>query len=66
VAESWPRLRLLLRESNQRMTVKDSWIAATALTLQVPVVTQGDNYVDVPNLAIIKVGAAAYSPAALS
>ncbi|MDQ3772845.1 MAG: type II toxin-antitoxin system VapC family toxin [Actinomycetota bacterium] len=55
VAESWARLRLLLRDSQQQMPVNDSWIAATALALGVPVVTQDDDYVDVPSLAVIKV-----------
>lgn len=55
VAESWARLRLLLRDSQQRMPVNDSWIAATALALGVPVVTQDDDYIDVPSLAVIKV-----------
>ena len=55
VAESWARLRLLLRDSQQRMPVNDSWIAATALALGVPVVTQDDDYVDVPGLGVIRV-----------
>lgn len=55
VAESWARLRLLLRDSQQRMPVNDSWIAATALAVGLPVVTQDDDYIDVPGLAVIKV-----------
>lgn len=55
VAESWARLRLLLRDSQRQMPVNDSWIAATALALGVPVVTQDADYVDVPSLAVIKV-----------
>ncbi len=55
VAEAWARLRLLLRDSHQRMPVNDSWIAATALHLGVPVVTQDDDYVDIAGLDIIKV-----------
>jgi predicted nucleic acid-binding protein len=55
VAESWARLRLLLRDSQQRMAVNDSWIAATAISLEVPVVTQDAGYVDVPGLAVIRV-----------
>ena len=55
VAESWAKLRLLLRDSNQRMPVNDSWIAATALSLGVPVVTQDDDYVDVSGLDVITV-----------
>ena len=55
VADSWARLRLLLRDSQQRMPVNDSWIAATALALGIAVVTQDDDYVDVPDLAVIRV-----------
>jgi predicted nucleic acid-binding protein len=55
VAESWARLRLLLRDSRQRMSVNDSWIAATALSLGVPVITQDEDYVDISGLAVIEV-----------
>lgn len=55
VAESWAKLRLLLRDSDQRMPVNDSWIAATAMALGVPVVTQDEDYVDVAGLDVIKV-----------
>lgn len=55
IAESWARLRLLLRDSEQRLPVNDSWIAATALALGVPIVTQDDDYVDIPALGVIKV-----------
>lgn len=55
VSESWARLRLLLRDCNQRMPVNDSWIAATALSLGVPVVTQDDDYADIRGLDVIKV-----------
>lgn len=55
VADSWAKLRLLLRDSGQRMPVNDSWIAATAMALRVPVVTQDDDYVDVPGLDVVKV-----------
>jgi predicted nucleic acid-binding protein len=55
VAEAWARLRLLLRDSNQRMPVNDSWIAATAMSLGVPVITQDEDYVDVDGLAVVKV-----------
>lgn len=55
VSESWARLRLVLRDSNQRMPVNDSWIAATALSLGVPVVTQDDDYVYVAGLEVIRV-----------
>jgi predicted nucleic acid-binding protein len=55
VSESWARLRLLLRDSNQRMPVNDSWIAATALSLGIPVITQDDDYADITGLTVIKV-----------
>jgi predicted nucleic acid-binding protein len=55
VADAWAKLRLLLRDSAQRMPVNDSWIAATAMSLGVPVVTQDEDYVELPALAVIKV-----------
>lgn len=55
VADAWAKLRLLLRDSAQRMPVNDSWIAATAMSLGVPVVTQDEDYVELPGLAVIKV-----------
>lgn len=55
VAEAWASLRVRLRDLGLRMPVNDSWIAATALALRVPVVTQDDDYADVPGLAVIHV-----------
>jgi predicted nucleic acid-binding protein len=55
VAACWAELRVLLRDSGQRMPVNDSWIAATAMALEVPVVTQDDDYVAVPGLDVITV-----------
>ncbi len=55
VAEAWARLRVLLRQHGLRMQANDSWIAATAMTLGVPVVTQDLDYVSVPGLAVIHV-----------
>jgi predicted nucleic acid-binding protein len=37
------------------MLINDSWIAATALALDVPVVTQDDDYPDLPELRVIRV-----------
>jgi predicted nucleic acid-binding protein len=37
------------------MPVNDSWIAATAMSLGVPVITQDDDYVEVEGLQVIKV-----------
>ena len=55
VAEAWARLRVLLRDMQKRMPVNDSWIAATAMSLGVPVVTQDEDYVEVPGLKIVRV-----------
>jgi len=55
VADAWATLRLLLRDRGRRMPVNDSWIAATAMSLGVPVVTQDEGYVELPGLAVIKV-----------
>ena len=55
VAAEWARLRVLLRDSGRRMPVNDSWIAATALALGVPVVTQDDDFPDLPDLDVIRV-----------
>ena len=55
VAESWARLRLLLRDSGQRMPVNDSWICATAMSLGLPVVTQDQDYVELSDVEVIKV-----------
>lgn len=55
VANAWARLRLLLRDTNQRMPVNDSWIAATAMSLGVPVVTQDQDYVEIAGLEVIRV-----------
>jgi predicted nucleic acid-binding protein len=55
VADAWARLRILLRDAGARMPLNESWIAATALALGVPVVTQGDDYARVAGLDVIRV-----------
>jgi len=55
VAEAWARLRQDLRDRALRLPVNDSWIAATAIAHGVPLVTQDDDYVDVPGLELIHV-----------
>lgn len=55
VAEAWARLRVSLRDAGKRMPVNDSWIAATAISLGIPVVTQDDDYVEVKGLDVIRV-----------
>jgi len=55
VAATWAALRVLLRDRNMRMPVNDSWIAATAMTLGVPVVSQDDDFPSIPELEVIRV-----------
>lgn len=54
VGDAWARLRIDLRDRGLRMPVNDSWIAATAISLEVPVVTQDEDYVEVPGLEVIR------------
>jgi predicted nucleic acid-binding protein len=55
VAHAWARLRLSLRDHGLCMPVNDSWIAASALALGVPIVTQDDDYIDLPMLSVVRV-----------
>jgi predicted nucleic acid-binding protein len=55
VAEAWARLRVDLRDIGKRMPVNDSWIAATAISLSMPVVTQDDDYIELAGLEVIRV-----------
>lgn len=55
VAEQWATLRVLLRDHKLRMPVNDSWIAATAMSLGVPVVTQDLDFPELPGLDIVMV-----------
>jgi predicted nucleic acid-binding protein len=55
VAAQWARLRVILRDMERRIPVNDSWIAATAMALQVPVVAQDDDYVELDGLSVIRV-----------
>jgi predicted nucleic acid-binding protein len=55
VAAQWAKLRVLLRDMGRRMPVNDSWIAATAMALQVPVVAQDDDYAELDGLSVIRV-----------
>ena len=55
VANAWARLRVALRDAGLRMPVNDSWIAATAMALGVPIVTQDDDFPPLAELDIINV-----------
>ncbi len=56
VAEAWAILRVLLRDAGRRMPVNDSWIAATAISLEIPVVSRDDDYeVAIAGLDVIRI-----------
>ena len=55
VAAAWARLRVTLRDLGRRMPVNDSWIAATAMAMNVPLVTQDADHEDIPGLGLIRV-----------
>jgi len=55
VTKAWARLRLALREAGLRMPLNDSWIAATAMAHDVPIVTQDDDFADLAELAVLHV-----------
>ena len=55
VANAWARLRLALRDAGLRMPLNDSWIAATAMALDVPIVTQDDDFLTLAELTVIHI-----------
>lgn len=55
IADAWASLRLFLRGTKSSLTVNDLWIAATALALGVPLVTQDQGLVGLPNIETILV-----------
>jgi len=55
VASAWARLRIVLRDQGLSMRVNDSWIAATAMALDVPVVTQDHDFLLVDALDVVRV-----------
>lgn len=55
VAAAWARLRVILRDNGLRMPVNDSWIAATAMALDVAVVTQDKDFPSLGELDVIRV-----------
>lgn len=53
IAEHWATLRVVLRDNGRRMGVNDSWIAATAMALGIPVLTQDDDFPTLDGLSVI-------------
>lgn len=58
VADAWAELRLRIAQSGRRMNVNDTWIAATALAHDVPVVSQDTDFdvlADLDGLRVVHV-----------
>lgn len=54
VSEAWALLVSQLRVAGRKVPINDSWIAATALTHNVPVVTQDTDYSAMPGVTVIQ------------
>jgi len=55
VAEAWAELRVALRDAGRRLGVNDAWIAATAMALRIPLVSQDRDFEHVPGLSVVLV-----------
>jgi predicted nucleic acid-binding protein len=55
VANAWALLVSQLRALGRKAPINDSWIAATAIVHQVPVVTQDSDYDAMPDVEVIRI-----------
>jgi hypothetical protein len=55
VSDAWAELVATLRADGRRAPVNDTWIAATAITHGLPVLTQDTDYDIMPGLTVIKI-----------
>ena len=55
VADAWAELRASLRGTGRKLAANDSWIAATAIAHNLPLVTQDRDYDGVPGLTVVAV-----------
>jgi len=55
VAEAWAQLRITLRDTKTKMSVNDSWIAATAMAHNIPVITQDGDFVEGLGFDIVRI-----------
>ncbi|MBF6471511.1 MULTISPECIES: type II toxin-antitoxin system VapC family toxin [Nocardia] len=54
IAEYWALLVARLRAAGRKVPINDSWIAATALAHDIPIVTQDGDYDTMPDLKVLK------------
>lgn len=55
VADAWALLVSRLRAAGRKVPINDSWIAATAIAHQIPIVTQDGDYDVMPDVEVIKI-----------
>lgn len=55
VADAWAVLRVHLRDAGRSMKLNDSWIAATAISRNIPVVSQDRDFINIPGLLTVLV-----------
>jgi predicted nucleic acid-binding protein len=55
VADAWAMLAAALRKAGRKAPVNDSWIAATAIALKMPVATQDGDYDEMPGVRVIRI-----------
>lgn len=55
VADAWALLVSRLRAAGRKVPINDSWIAATAIAHQIPIVTQDADYDAMPEVDVIKI-----------
>lgn len=54
VCDAWALLVSRLRAAGRKVPINDSWIAATAIAHQVPIVTQDADYDAMPDVEVIR------------
>jgi predicted nucleic acid-binding protein len=54
VSEAWALLVSRLRAAGHKVPINDSWIAATAIAVGVPIVTQDADYDAMPGVQVIR------------
>jgi predicted nucleic acid-binding protein len=54
VSDAWALLVSRLRAAGRNVPINDSWIAATAIAHQVPIVTQDADYDIMPDVEVIR------------
>jgi predicted nucleic acid-binding protein len=55
VSEAWALLVSELRASGRKAPINDTWIAATAIAHNIPIVSQDADYDHMPNLDVIRI-----------